>query len=80
MKCVGLILVLVFLHSAASKLDNNYLLQTFEDVVEEDGIVSEACQTALQIYLENLNSTTDIWALRSNYIFISTELFIQKEI
>ncbi|XP_018568699.1 O-acyltransferase like protein [Anoplophora glabripennis] len=61
--CILLISILIFLHSATARLDNRNLLQTYEDVAE-DPIISESCQEALQLYLENLESTTDMWALR----------------
>lgn len=67
MKCVGLILALVFLCSAAVQFDNR-LIQTFEDAVE-NGTISDSCQEALELYVENLEASNDTWALKSNYIF-----------
>lgn len=62
-----LIIVFVFLHGAIAQFDDR-LIQTFEDAVE-NGTISESCQESLQLYLGNLLSITDMWALRSKYDF-----------
>lgn len=79
MKHVVLIFVVILLHSASAEIDNNKLLQIFADVSEDD-IISESCQQALSLLVENLTNFDDPWPLRSNYnCFTPTNIYLLRE-
>ncbi|KAJ8909465.1 hypothetical protein NQ315_011234 [Exocentrus adspersus] len=61
MKRIQLVIVLFYLHSAAASFFENGLVQTLQDGIA-DGIVSDSCEAALQLYVENLQSSSDQWA------------------